>query len=132
MFSLFKKPSVKKTLEKSEVMWSVLSQRDRESSLKNILIFCTDIANSCKTKKEVFFKIAEIRYGLIREYKIKNDYHPIIMQINIISDYFYSYWNEKDLFDRANNLMTKVDSLAGHDDGLSALRHLLEQISRLR
>jgi hypothetical protein len=131
MFGLFKKPSIEKTLRHSVQIWNSLSESDKIKSATNISVFCSIINAECDTRKSVFFKIAEMRVGVVKEFNVKSENHPLIMQLNIIGDYFYSAWNEPNLFFESMSLMVQVEGTLDDATEVSVFKESIRKISAL-
>ena len=128
MFGFFKKPTARKTLERSAKMWGRLSERDRTNSAKNVLIYVDMIYAECQSRQEFFLKISKIRMGTISEFEVKTEDHPLIMQIDIISDYLFCFWTDEANFLEAKRLMDGVVGFV--EEGARA--HLCEKLEVLK
>ena len=111
-------------------IWPMFSERDKVKSAKNISIFVNQIFLDCKKRGQVFTKIAAMRTNAIRQYSINVDNHPILIQLNIISDYFFCFWSDLQNYSDAEKMMEDVQELLNTED-YANIMYELSQIKGL-
>jgi hypothetical protein len=90
MFGLFKKPDSKKTTTECLQVWDMLSERDRASCAKNMLIISNTLAKTSTSTSAALLELGGIKQGVIRQFGLRDHVHPAYMQVQILSDYIFS------------------------------------------
>lgn len=90
MFGLFKKPDSKKTTTECLEVWNMLSERDKASSAKNILVISNAVAQRSASASDALLNLGGIKQDVIRQFGLRDHVHPGYMQVQILSDFIFS------------------------------------------
>ncbi len=90
MFGLFKKPDSKKTTNECLEVWDMLTERDRQSSAQNILIYARGLAKNCRSGTDALLALGQLKQSVMKQFGLRDHVHPAYMQIQILSDYIFS------------------------------------------
>lgn len=91
MFSFFKKPDALKSAKECHSFWLTLSDRDKTTVAANIEKFVTAISTESSNAAGAVSRLAEYKQAVIRQHNIRTSQHPAFIQIQVISDYIFSY-----------------------------------------
>jgi hypothetical protein len=76
MFGLFKKPNTKKTTEECLEVWKILSERDKTSSAKNIMVYAAGLAEQSQTTSAALSDLGNLKQSIIRQFGLRDHVHP--------------------------------------------------------
>ncbi len=91
MFGFFKKPDALKSAKESHAFWLTLSDRDKKTVATNIEKFVIAISTESSNAAGAVSRLAEYKQVIIRQHNISSSLHPAFIQIQVISDYIFSY-----------------------------------------
>jgi hypothetical protein len=91
MFGFFKKPDAVKGAKESLVFWLTLSDRDKKTVAENIEKFVAAISIETSNGAGAISRLGEYKQAVIRQHNISTAQHPAFIQVQIISDYIFSY-----------------------------------------
>lgn len=116
MFGLFKKPNATETTNQCIDVWNVLTERDKSASAKYILIYAKYLADNCDTGTEAIFALARLKQEHIKNYSLRDHFHPAFMQVQILNDYIFTHKNDKSQHSRTARALALFTSPLGSED----------------
>ncbi len=128
MFRSLKKPDASETTKQCLEVFYVLTDHDRLSSSKNILIYAKYLSDNCNTGAEALLKLAKLKQKAIQEHNLRDHNHPAFMQVQILSDYIYTHKQDQaQHLNTAYALRLITSSLNGYDQ--AALEKYLARLT---
>jgi len=124
MFGLFKKPDTKKTTEECLEVWKILSERDKASSAKNIMVYAAGLAEQSQTTSAALSDLGNLKQSIIRQFGLRDHVHPAYMQVQILSDYIYSKTSEGDAHARAKAALDQMIESLGDSEKKEIYKNL--------
>lgn len=124
MFGLFKKPDTKKTTEECLEVWKILSERDKASSAKNIMVYAAGLAEQSQTTSAALSDLGNLKQSIIRQFGLRDHVHPAYMQVQILSDYIYSKTLEGDAHARAKAALDQMIESLGDSEKKEIYKNL--------
>ena len=124
MFGLFKKPNTKKTTEECLEVWKILSERDKTSSAKNIMVYAAGLAEQSQTTSAALSDLGNLKQSIIRQFGLRDHVHPAYMQVQILSDSIYSKTLEGDAHARAKAALDQMIESLGDSEKKEIYKNL--------
>ena len=91
MFGFFKKPDAVKSAKECHAFWLTLSDRDKKTVAENIEKFVVAVSAESSNGAGALSRLAEYKQAVMRQHNISTSQHPAYIQIQVISDYIFSY-----------------------------------------
>ncbi len=80
-----------KSAKECHAFWLTLSDRDKKTVAENIEKFVVAVSAESSNGAGAISRLAEYKQALIRQHNISTSLHPAFIQIQVISDYIFSY-----------------------------------------
>lgn len=91
MFGFFKKPDAVKSARECHDFWHTLTDRDKKTVAENIEKFVVAVSAESSNGAGALSRLGEYKQAVMRQHNISTAQHPAFIQIQIISDYIFSY-----------------------------------------
>jgi hypothetical protein len=91
MFGFFKKPDAVKSAKECHAFWLTLSDRDKKTVAENIEKFVVAVSAESSNGAGAISRLGEYKQAVMRQHNISTSQHPAYIQIQVISDYIFSY-----------------------------------------
>jgi hypothetical protein len=124
MFGLFKKPDTRQTTEECLQVWGILSERDKASSAKNIMVYAAGLSEQSQTTSAALSDLGALKQDIIRQFGLRDHVDPAYMQVQILSDYIYSKSLEGDAHARAKAALDQMISSLGDSEKKEIYKNL--------